>query len=312
MPLTPQAAAFLSDLEDQNTPPVETLPPVQGRRMFAALTRWFGEKVKLDSVSDIKLAGSISARIYHPIRMPRLSRKAPPAIVYFHGGGWVLGDLETHDALCRRLADQSKCAVIAIDYSLSPEARYPTALNECYEALCDIIQHADEFNLNANRVAVAGDSAGGNLAAAVALQSRDRSGPSIDLQVLIYPALKPDFSQRSYVEYSDGFGLSRDRMEWFWDQYLGDQRCDSYAAPGTAANLSGLPTTLMITAEYDVLRSEGEEFANRLLEANVPTTHKQYEGNLHGFMHFSGIFDDGENATHEVADFCRQHLHRIR
>lgn len=310
MTLTPQAARFLKDLEEQNAPPVETLPPRQGRRMFAALSRWFGEKTKLDSVRDIEFSSKTTARLYRPFTELGASNEPQPAIIYFHGGGWVLGDLETHDALCRRLADQSKCTVIAVDYSLSPESRYPTALNECYAALRYMINRAEELGLIANRIAVAGDSAGGNLAAAVALRARDFGEPKIDLQILLYPALEPDFDQPTYIKYSNGYGLSRDRMMWFWEQYLGDQKLDEYSAPGIANDLGGLPDSLIITAEYDVLRSDGERFAKRLIEAGIPITYKNHKGNLHGFMHFAGMFDDGLVATTEVAAFCRNHLYR--
>ncbi len=310
MPLTPQAKAFLKDLEEQNATPVESLPVDQGRRMFAALTRWHGIKTDLESVRDCLLPGNTRGRIYRP-HCDFIAGDDPlPAIIFFHGGGWVLGDLETHDALCRRLASEAKCTVIAVDYSLSPEARYPTALNECYEATVHVIENASQFNVRPDRVAVAGDSAGGNLAAAVALRGRDLGFQKIDLQVLIYPALLPDYEQASYLEFKDGFGLTRQRMIWFWQQYLGRTEPDVYAAPYLAKNLDGLPETFLITAEYDVLRCDGERFAKRLIDSGVRTTYRRYHGNLHGFVHFAGIFDDGTLAIAEIGCQCRQHLHR--
>lgn len=310
MPLNEQAKAFLQDLADQNAPPIETLPPKQGRRLFAALNRWFGENPEIDSVQQYTFPTGFGGRIYRSLGRESESGKPQPVIIYFHGGGWVLGDLETHDALCRRLAIESSCTVIAIDYALSPESRYPVALDQCYDAITHVVDHATDFNVMPNRVAVAGDSAGGNLAAAVALRSRDAGGPYIDLQVLIYPVLQHDFNQPSYLEYAEGFGLSRERMQWFWKQYLGSQPLDCYAAPGHATHLHALPETLLITAEYDVLRSEGESFAQKLITAGIPVTCRRYEGNLHGFIHFSGIFDDGRSGATYVAQFCKQHLHR--
>ena len=310
MALTQQATDFLEELRAQDSPPVEALPLAQGRRMFASLTRWFGDKPNLQSVSDYLFPGNTKGRIYRPESLDGSSQQAQPAIMYFHGGGWVLGNLDTHDSLCRRIAEQSNCTVIAIDYSLSPEMRYPVALNECYDATLHVINHSSEFNIIPERVAVAGDSAGGNLAAAVAMKSRDLSGPAIDLQVLIYPALLVDFNQPSYERYADGFGLTRVRMKWFWNQYLGKNKVDQYAAPGMAEDLRGLPSSLIVAAECDVLRSEAETFSAALMNAGVPIVYKHYQGNLHGFIHFAGIFDDGLTATTDVAKYCQQHLYR--
>ncbi len=311
MCLTQQSKEFLQNLEAQRTPPVESLPPAQGRRLFAALNRWHGERIEIEKVEDFLFPGNVKARLYRSTDSSGSGQeKMQPAVVYFHGGGWVLGNLDTHDVLCRHLAQKSQCTVIAIDYHLSPEAKYPLAFDQCYSAVTHTIDHASSLKINPDRVAVAGDSAGGNLAAAVALRARDSSGPDIDLQILIYPVLNPDFQQESYVKYSEGFGLTRGRMQWFWSQYLGSTMPDCYAAPGLSGNLKGLPTTHLITAEYDVLRSEGELYAKRLIDAGVPTTLKRYHGNLHGFVHFAGIFDDGHTAMTEIARYCGTHLHR--
>jgi len=310
MPLTPQAKAFLKEIDEQNATPVENLPVLQGRRMFAALTRWHGSSIEVESVKDCMLPGDIRGRIYRP-QCASVADNAPqPAIMFFHGGGWVLGDLETHDALCRRLASESECTVIAVDYSLSPETRYPKSLDECYNATVHVIENATQFNVRSDRVAVAGDSAGGNLAAAVTLRARDLGYDRIDRQILIYPALLPDYEQESYLEFTEGFGLTRQRMIWFWNQYLGNNEADCYAAPCLATNLADLPETLLITAEYDVLRCDGEAFAKRLIESGVATSYKRYHGNLHGFAHFAGMFDDGKRAVAKIGWWCRQHLYR--
>ncbi len=310
MPLTAQASDFLRELAAINATPVEKLPLNQGRKAFSNLERWFGEAPAIRSVQNHLLKGKVRTRIYSNHDSSESGHRLQPAIMYFHGGGWVLGDLETHDALCRRIAKDSRCTVIAVDYSLSPEAKFPTALEQCYLATQYFQQNAATFDLNPERFAVAGDSAGGNLAAAVALLARDRNDPVIDLQVLIYPVIEPNFNQKSYLDYAEGYGLSRDRMRWFWKQYLGDKTPNKYAIPCSADDLSCLPETHLVTAEFDVLRCEGEAYANQLRDAGVTVTNQRYDGNLHGFVHFAGIFDDGRKATLDISERCRRRLHR--
>lgn len=308
MSLTPQAQAFLDLLAFQNPPRWEQLTPEQGRAAFAGLIDLFGEGPEISRVEDRMLRGEVPVRIYSHFAENDGVKVQQPAVVYFHGGGWVLGDLDTHDALCRRLAHASACTIISVDYSRAPEARFPQALQECFDATTYIADHAESLRLIPGRLAVAGDSAGGNLAAAVALKARDEGRPEIKLQVLIYPVIEPAFDRNSYQQFADNFGLTRSSMQWFWKQYLGDQPPVPLAAPATSNSLVGLPAAHVITAEYDVLRDEGEAYARRLTDAGVPTTTRRYDGNLHGFIHFAGVFDDGLVATSEIANVLRQHL----
>ena len=199
---------------------LKPLPPKQGRRLFAALNRWFGEKPEIDSVQQYTFPTGFGGRIYRSLGRESESGKPQPVIIYFHGGGWVLGDLETHDALCRRLAIESSCTVIAIDYALSPESRYPVALDQCYDAITHVVDHATDFNIMPNRVAVAGEKIAWGMLAAVALRSRDAGGPYIDLQVLVYPVLEHDFNQPSYLEYAEGFGFLANECNGFGNSIL--------------------------------------------------------------------------------------------
>jgi acetyl esterase len=306
MPLSEQAQAFIDAIAAANPPPWESLTPREGREAFSSLDL-FGEGPSLARVENRSLPGDINVRIFSDAEGDAAVERRP-AVLFFHGGGWVLGNLDTHDALCRRLAKKSSCTIISVDYSLSPEALFPTALQQCYDATRYVAEHADEIGVRRGRLAVAGDSAGGNLATAVAIKALDEGGPPIELQVLIYPVIEPTFETESYRQFGENHGLSRGNMEWFWQQYLGEQEPVPLAAPIRRESLAGLPRAHVITAEYDVLRDEGEAYAKKLSEAGVPTTIQRYDGNLHGFIHFAAAFDDGIAATHDVAKILNQHL----
>lgn len=310
MPLHPQAQEFLDEIAASEKPSWDTLDPTESRELFAQQVEMFGAGADMHLVSNRITENGVPIRIYYPSDSDLL-----PVCMYFHGGGFVLGNLETHDSLCRNLAHESGCVVVAVDYRLAPENRYPSALDDCYEATEFVVSHASELNVDANRVVVAGDSAGGNLAATVSLRARDRTGaahevavpaPTIRGQVLIYPVIENDFSTDSYTDYAEGFGLSRDVMKWFWAQYLGEQTADSFAAPIQSQSLSELPSAHILTAEYDVLRSEGERYSLALSDAGVPTTLRQYDGMLHGFVHFSGLFETGKMATADLGKVIRE------
>lgn len=304
MPLNPQAQAFLDAIAANNPPGWEELSPQEGREAFAGFVELFGEGPALTRVEDHTLSGDVRIRLYAD------DDDGPqPAVMYFHGGGWVLGNIQTHDALCRRLAKASRCAVISVDYGLAPENPFPKPLDDCYLATTEIASHAAEFNINADRLSVAGDSAGGNLAAAVSIRSRDDDGPSIKLQVLIYPVVNPDFETESYQRFATGHGLTRASMQWFWQQYIGDREAGPLAAISKADSLQGLPPAHIVTAEYDVLRDEGESLARQLVAAGVRTTSKRYDGNLHGFVHFAGMFDDGLQAAEDIGLVLKSHLY---
>jgi acetyl esterase len=227
-------------------------------------------------------AGELPVRIYHPQEAALL-----PVLVYYHGGGWVLGDLDSLDSAVRRLAMAANCIVVSVDYRLAPEFRFPTAVHDCKSAVRWVHAHAAEFGADSHRLAVGGDSAGGNLAAAVALTLRDSGGPSLAGQLLVYPATRLRGPREgSLVTNSEGYFLRTSDMDWFENQYLGDSgdASDPRASPLLAQDLSRLPPALVITAEFDPLCDQGEAYARRLSEAGVLCTHTRYAGAIHGFF----------------------------
>jgi acetyl esterase len=271
-----------------------------------------GPGPKVADVEDLTVPasdGSDSASV--PVRVYRPSDHAPlPVVVYFHGGGWVIGDVATHDAFARTMAVMSGCMIVSVDYRLAPEHKYPAALDDCRVVTQWALRHADQIGGNPARVALLGDSAGGNLAAAVCLAARDRGQPLPRFQALVYPVTDYRFDTPSYRENADGYLLSRDAMRWFWDQYLPDpaQGAEPYASPLRAENLSGLPPALVITAGYDPLRDEGEAYARRLAEAGVPVELARYPGMIHAFIRMDALIDEAARAQRQIADALRRVL----
>src|SRR5262249_5257951 len=209
-----------------------------------------------------------------------------PLLMYFHGGGWVIGDLDTCEGICRSLANGAGCIVVAVDYRLAPEHRYPAAAEDCYAATAWAAEHARELGGDSRRIAVGGDSAGGTLTTVVALMARDRGGPPLGHQLMVYPVTEHSYETASYRDFADGYLLNLELMTYFWNQYLGgaSDGLDRYASPLRAPDLRGLPPALVITAEFDPLRDEGEAYAARLREAGVPVTLSRYDGVFHAFF----------------------------
>jgi acetyl esterase len=229
-------------------------------------------------------------------------------LVYFHGGGWVLGDLESHDRVCRALANQAGCVVVSVDYRLAPEHVFPAGAEDCYAATKWVAENAASIGADGARLAVGGDSAGGNLAAVVSMMARDRGGPAINFQLLLYPVTDCALATPSQKEFAnDGYVLSRADMEWFWKNYTDPiaEKNNPYACPLRAKDLSGLPPALVLTASHDPLRDEGERFAERLIAAGVKTTCTRYEGVTHGFVSFADGLDKGKEGQRQAADALR-------
>jgi len=263
-------------------PPAEITPPML--REFAKMFRPAIELPAIHSSQDMAIRDGdreVRVRLYRPD-----NRTPAPLIMFFHGGGWVLCDLDSHEFLCRDLANASGCAVVAVDYRLAPEVPFPGALEDCYMALQFFASHAKDHGLDAGRIAVCGDSAGGNLAAAVALKSRDQGGPALRHQALLCPALDSACNSASMLTNGTGFMLSRDIMSWFWNCYLAKSADASnpLASPAQARILANLPPTSIATAEYDPLRDEAELYADRLRAAGVAVTARRYLGMIHDFM----------------------------
>lgn len=281
-----EAQKFVED--NANPPYLSDLGPEQGRLTVDEVQSGEIEKPDVD-IEDISITGGPSGQVSIRMLRPKNTiEKKLPVILYIHGAGWVFGNTHTHDRLIRELAVGSGAAVVFPSYSLSPEAKYPTAIEEIYTVLEWIADHGKEYGLDSNHLAVAGDSVGGNMTAAITLMAKERSGPTISQQLLFYPVTDASFDTESYQQFSEGYFLRRDGMQWFWDQYTSnpEQRNEITASPlkATIEQLSGLPPALVITGEADVLRDEGEAYANKLREAGVDVTAVRYQGIIHDFV----------------------------
>ena len=280
MPLDADTAAMLETLRALDVPPLSAGTPEQARAAYHAAAKPPPEEVA--RVVDATVpgpAGPIAVRAYAPTDDTDL-----PVVAFFHGGGWVLSDLDGHDSLCRRLALRSGALVVSVDYRLAPEHPFPAPHEDCWAVTTWLADHADEFGGDGSRLAVAGDSAGGNLAAGVALRARDE-GLALAFQLLIYPAVDIDVTRASMVDNATGYFLTTADMTWFWDQFVRpSDRSNPYAVPMAADDVSGLAPALVQTAEFDPLRDEGEAWGARLRDAGVDVTVTRYDGVVHGFV----------------------------
>ena len=304
MSLDPQARELLANAQKAALPPINELAPAQARQQMLDVSATLGEGPAVNSIEDRTIpgpAGEIAVRIYRP------AGESLPVVVYFHGGGWVIGNIDTHDAYCRSLAVAANAVVVSVDYRLAPEHKFPAAAEDAYAAAGWASDHAVALGGNPRSVVVAGDSAGGNLAGVVTLMARDRGGPSIARQVLIYPITDCDFNTNSYREFATGHFLTREAMIWFWDQYCtpGTERHQANLSPLRAKSLRDLPPALIVTAECDPLRDEGEAYAVKLREAGVDVTLTRYDGMIHGFIRRFDALDKAHDALQEVAAMVR-------
>src|SRR5262245_21651304 len=282
-------------------PPIETLTPSEARAVYLASKPILQpDPEPVAEARDLQAegpAGPIPLRLYRA--RPAAQATPQPVVVYFHGGGWVIGDLESHDQLCRALANAVPCTVIAVDYRLAPEHKFPAAAEDAIAATRWIADNADRLKVDAKRLAVAGDSAGGNLSAVVSIAARDSGRPAPVLQVLIYPGTDMAMQSASISRHAEQLPLTRKGMQWFVDHYLrGPQDVDDWrASPLRAATLRGLPPALVITAGFDPLADEGEAFAKALSSAGVPADLERFEGQIHGFITMGRIVADAQRAT---------------
>jgi acetyl esterase len=303
MALHPQARAVLEAQEAAGAVTGPDLSPQEARRVYNAAPDFSGPREPVAAIERLTIAGpggDLRVRLYRPD-----AGRPTPALVYFHGGGWVMGSVAAVDPPLRALTNRARCVVCSVDYRLAPEHRYPAALDDARAALAWAQSEAEVLGIDAEQVVVGGDSAGGNLAAATALAERGRR--PVAGQVLIYPVLDHDFDRPSYVANAEGFGMTRKSMKWYWDLYVPDpkQRLDPLASPLRASDLSGLPPALIVTAEHDVLRDEGEEYAARLEAAGVSVTLSRYDGMMHGFWRTAGAVDAGRGLIDEIAAWLR-------
>ncbi|MCB1647738.1 MAG: alpha/beta hydrolase [Pseudomonadales bacterium] len=290
MPLNPVVAAILEQAAAAGAPPLSDGTPAEGRAMYQAMNA-ANVKVDMAQVEDLN-AGGVPVRVY---RSSLADNR--PCLMYFHGGGWVIGDLETHDNVCRHFAKEADCTVIAVDYRLAPEHPFPAPVDDCYNATCWVQANAASLKINPQKMAVAGDSAGGHLSAVVSLRARDENGPQLVHQLLIYPVTDAAMDTVSYTDNAEGYMLTRDSMRWFWDHFAAEEhRSDPLASPLRAESVAGTPPATVITAEFDPLRDEGEAYGKRLQDAGVPVHIKRYDGMVHGFVHMLDALEDGRDA----------------
>jgi acetyl esterase len=305
MPLDPAAKEMMEQLQGAGGMRIEEMSPSEARQAFSAMSALDGERVEVGSVTDGEATGPAGAV---PLRIYRSRDGADlPVVLYFHGGGWVIGSLDTHDNTCRRLAMAADCAVVSVDYRLAPEHPYPAAAEDCMAALRWVDENAATLRVDRAKIAVAGDSAGGNLAAVVAQMARDTGGPAVRFQLLIYPATDATCELPSMQENAEGYFLTRDGMRWFWHHYLGDPAAvrAPYNSPLCAQDLSGLPPAYVITAEFDPLRDEGEAYARRLSASGVSVRLRRYDGMIHGFVSMTGFLPQGLEAIRDAGASLR-------
>jgi acetyl esterase len=306
MALDPQVKAILDQMA--SLPAFETMSVPDARKQTIERTA-AGKLPTLPVASVVNRvipgpAGDLPVRIYTP------NGAGPfPLMVFFHGSGFVVCNLDTHDGSCRNLCSAGGCVVVSVDYRLAPEDKFPAGPDDCYAATKWAAAHARELNADGPRIVIAGDSAGGNLVAVTALMVRDKGGPALRGQLMIYPVTdyyKP--GHPSYIDNAEGYGLTAAGMRWFWGHYLNNEAeaNNPYVSPLRADNLRGLPPALIITAEYDVLRDEGERYGKRLTEAGVPTKVTRYDGMHHGFFQMYGIVDKAKKALEEAVTWLKE------
>lgn len=282
--IEPSTQKFLDNINYSKGPAIYELSVEEARNVLSKVQDIDVNKLTAD-IEDSTIPVGPKTKINIRIIRPKDNKSKLPVIMYFHGGGWILGDKNIYDRLVREISDGVQAAVIFVDFDRSPESQYPVAIEEAYAATKYISENADYFNVNTSKLVVIGDSVGGNIATVVTLLAKERGGPKINYQVLFYPVTDADFETESYKEFSDGYWLSKEAMKWFWDAYLPDknERKKYTASPlqATIEQLKGLPEALIITNECDVLRDEGEAYAHKLIEAGVKTTAVRLLGTIH-------------------------------
>jgi acetyl esterase len=305
--LDPILKGLLDQMTANPMPKLWEIPPAAGREMYKGMATMLDpQDVPIGKVEDRKIpgpAGEIPIRLYTPVGA---GATALPAVMFFHGGGFVIGDLQTHDALCRQIANGAKARVVAVDYRLAPEHKFPSAADDCFAALKWVAAHASAIGVDANRIAVCGDSAGGNLSAVVCQLAKTAGGPHIVYQVLMYPTTIAHAKTGSMKDFEKGYFLEREAMDWFFDAYVpkGHDLKDPKLAPFWG-DVKGLPPAYVITAGFDPLKDEGKQYADKMAAAGVQVTYKDYPAMVHGFFNMSAVVPQARDAIAEVTGKLR-------
>jgi acetyl esterase len=309
MPIDPQVEALLAELAAVDGPPLHELSVADARTVAEGMTAMAGEPIEVGAVDDITIpvdGAEIGARVYTP------QGDGPhPIVMFFHGGGWVICSLDTHDNVARAICRDAEAVVVSVDYRMAPEFKFPTAAHDCFAATKWVAANAASFGADASRLAVCGDSAGGNLSAVVSQMARDAGGPSVSYAALIYPAVDMTRKGGSLDENATGYFLETDGMEWFMNHYLTEsERADVMASPLLHENLAGLPDTFIATCEFDPLRDEGEAYAEALRDNGVHVDLKRYDGLIHGAATLTGVLEGGRRLVADTAAHLRAALHK--
>ena len=312
MPVDPQVQALLDEMRELGAKPFEALTVAEARAAAWSFAELQGVPEAVASVEYTFVPGpraELPARIYTP------EGSGPfPGLVYFHGSGWVVLNIAICDTTMRALANSTGCKVVAVNYQKAPEHPFPAPFEDCWAATNWVFEHAEELLLDPARIGVIGDSAGGNLAAAVALRARDEGAPKLAFQALIYPAVEHGWDTGSMHENAEGYLLQRESMRWFWNHYLPDKslKDDWRVSPLAAADHSGLPPTFIATAEFDPLRDDGRRYHAKLHDAGVPVTYVEYDGMIHGFYWMQGVCDGAKRLHADLAEAVREALQPAR
>ena len=308
MPLDPQVATLLQQLALVGAPKLPTLSPSEARKQAELILPLAGDPIAVGSVRDISIpvdGAAIGARVYAPE-----SEGPHPVVVFFHGGGWVICNLDTHDNIARSICRDADAVVVSVDYRMGPEHRFPTAVHDCFAATRWVAENASSLGADSSRLAVCGDSAGGNLSAVVSQIARDHGGPAISYAALIYPAVNMTTEGGSLDENATGYFLETDHMEWYMSHYLTEaERSDVLASPLLNENLANLPPCFIATCEYDPLRDEGEAYADALRANGVHVASKRYDGLIHAAANLTGVLDGGRQLVADVSAHLHAALH---
>ena len=304
--LAPEIRSLLEGIAAEGGPAMETLSAAEAREASGGLEQLAGDAEPVARIENRTIpgrAGEIPVRIYFP------DGDGPfPGVVFLHGGGWVVGDLDSHDNVCRAICKRAGAVVVSVHYRLAPEHRFPAALEDSVDATAWVADNCAALGIDPRRLVIAGDSAGGNMATVVAAKARDAKGPAVALQILVYPVTDLSGSETaSYREFAEEHFLTRALMDWFADHYVpsAEDRTTPDASPAFITDLSGLPPALVITAECDPLRDEGEAYAERMRDHGVPVTLTRYEGMIHPFVNFFGVTSSAHKAVDEIAAAIR-------